>query len=93
MGKNNLEILEIYRFLVEIQGKKKNATLLENSQVQLPDKTIKSPAYYTILGLWKFNEVPLETYLGLENVLEEHENFFEKVQSSSPFNAKRAIVN
>jgi hypothetical protein len=29
----------------------------------------------------------------VENVLDEHENFFEKVQSSSPFNAKRVIVN
>jgi hypothetical protein len=66
---------------------------LENPQLQLPEKFIKNPAYYTILGLWKLNEVPLETYLGVENVLDEHENFFEKVQSSSPFNAKRVIVN
>jgi hypothetical protein len=38
-----LEKLEIYRFLVEIQGKK-NATSLENPQVQLRDKTMKYPA-------------------------------------------------
>jgi hypothetical protein len=77
---------------VEIQEKKKRY-FLENPQLQLPDKIIKNPCYYTILGLWKLNEVPLETYLGVENVLDERENFFEKVQSSSPFNAKRVIVN
>jgi hypothetical protein len=62
LEENNLEKLEIFRFLVEIQ-EKKTANFLENQQVQLPDKIIKTPAYYTILGLWKLNEVPLETYL------------------------------
>jgi hypothetical protein len=76
---------------VEIQEKKKRY-FLENPQLQLPENFIKNPGY-NILGLWKLNEVPLETYLGVENVLDEHENFFEKVQSSSPFNAKRVIVN
>ncbi len=52
---------------------------MENPQLQLPDKIIKNPGYYTILGLWKLNEVPLETYLGVENVLDEHEKKFEKV--------------
>jgi len=61
-GKNNLEKLGIFRFLVEIQ-EKKTADFLENPQVQLPDKIIKNPAYYTILGLSKFNEVPFETNL------------------------------
>jgi len=38
------------------------------------------------LGLWNLNEVPLETYMGVENVLDEYEKKIEKVQSSSPFN-------
>jgi len=62
LGKNNLEKLEIFHFLVEIQ-EKKSLIFLENSQVQLLDKIIKNPAYYTIMGLWMLNEVPLETYL------------------------------
>jgi hypothetical protein len=43
-------------------SRKKTANFLENPQVQLPDKIIKNAAYYTILGLWKLNEVPFETY-------------------------------
>jgi hypothetical protein len=62
LGKHNFEKLEIFRFLVEIQ-ENKNPNFVENPQVQLPDKIIKNPAYYTILGLWKLNEAPLETYL------------------------------
>jgi hypothetical protein len=92
LGKNNLEKLEIFRFLVEIQ-EKKNSNFSQNPQVQLPHKIIENPAYYTILGLWKLNEVPFETYLGVGNVLDEHAKQIEKVQSSSPFNVKRVIVN
>jgi hypothetical protein len=36
---------------------------------------------------------PLETYLGVENVLDEDEKQIEKVQSPSPFNVQRVIVN
>jgi hypothetical protein len=48
---------------------KKIANFLENPQVQLPDKIEKTPAYYTILGLWKLNEVPFETYMVWEMYL------------------------
>ncbi len=50
-------------FFVLIQCLPAAFIFLENPQVQLPDKIIKSLAYYSILGLWKLNEVPLEMYL------------------------------
>ncbi len=46
-----------------MQKKKNTTNFLENPQVQLLDKIIKNLAYYTILRLWKLNELPLETYL------------------------------
>jgi hypothetical protein len=77
---------------VEIQ-EIKNPNFLESPQVQLSEKFIKNPAYNTILGLWKLNEVASKTYLGVENVLDEHEKKIEKIQSSSPFNFEGVIVN
>jgi hypothetical protein len=63
LGEKLFGKIRSFCFLVEIYGKKKNSNFSENPQVQLPDKIIKNPAYYSILGLWKLNEVPLETYL------------------------------
>jgi len=57
---------------------------LENPQVQLPDKIEKNPAYNTILGLRKLNEVPLEMYLGVKNVLDEHEKKIERYKAHPP---------
>jgi len=45
LEKNNLEKLEIFRFLAEIQEKKNRSFFGKNPQVQLPDKIIKYPAY------------------------------------------------
>jgi hypothetical protein len=48
-GENNLEKLEIFRFLMEIP-EKKTANFLENQQVQLPDKIIRNSAYLHYSG-------------------------------------------
>ncbi len=65
---------------------------MENPQVQLPDKIEKNPAYNTILGLRKLNEVPLEMYLGVKNVLDEHEKKIERYKAHPPL-MLNTIVN
>jgi hypothetical protein len=47
-------------------------------------KLKKTPAYYTIFGLWKLNEVPFETYIGVGNVLDEHERKIERYKAHPP---------
>ncbi len=62
LEKNNLEKLEIFLF-ISGSSRKKTVNFFGNPQFQLLDKIEKNPPYYIILGLWKLNEVPLETYL------------------------------